>query len=56
MIGDKIDDVMFSDQNITCPFCLDIDFDLIGLKLHLLNGHCDKFNETPIKDKHRGHN
>ena len=33
-----------TDDNITCPFCKETDFDLIGLKSHLLNGDCDVFN------------
>lgn len=37
-------------ESITCPFCNETDFDFIGLKLHIVNGHCDKFNETPLKD------
>ena len=28
-----------------CPFCEEIDFDLTGLKYHLLN-YCEKFRET----------
>ena len=31
---------------VTCPFCHEADFDLIGLKIHLQRGHCDIFNET----------
>lgn len=27
---------------ISCPFCSESDFDLVGLKSHLLN-HCDAF-------------
>jgi len=30
---------------IICPFCGEDDFDLIGLKHHLLN-FCDEFRET----------
>jgi 4-hydroxy-3-methylbut-2-en-1-yl diphosphate synthase IspG/GcpE len=33
---------------IACPFCGDVDFDLIGLKRHLLNGWCECFNEVDI--------
>lgn len=28
---------------LTCPFCGVDDFDAIGLKYHLLSGHCDSF-------------
>ena len=33
-------------QDIVCPFCEEEDFDLIGLKSHLLKGHCDDFEKT----------
>ena len=32
-------------DELTCPFCGDKDFDLIGLKYHIQN-YCDKFNEV----------
>ena len=32
---------------ISCPFCGGLDFDKIGLKIHLESGHCDEYNETP---------
>lgn len=31
---------------IDCPFCDESDFDKIGLKSHLLNGHCEAFDKT----------
>ena len=31
---------------VPCPFCDEKDFDLIGLKHHLENGHCEIFNST----------
>ncbi len=31
-------------QFLDCPFCESHDFDLLGLKIHLLNGWCDRFN------------
>ena len=31
---------------MNCPFCNDNDFDLIGLKHHLLSGYCNIFNDT----------
>jgi len=34
-----------NDQNIICPFCLEKDFDLIGLKYHLKNGFCSQFEK-----------
>jgi hypothetical protein len=32
---------------LECPFCKDSDFDDIGLKLHLLRGHCEAFEAVP---------
>ncbi len=29
-----------------CPFCNEDDFDLIGLKIHFLRGHCEVFEQT----------
>lgn len=40
---DKYDGYV-SQVDITCPFCGEDDFDLFGLKLHLLNNWCDDFN------------
>lgn len=34
-----------SSDLVTCPFCKESDFDLIGLKYHLQQGHCDMYNE-----------
>jgi hypothetical protein len=36
------------DCDVICPFCGEGDFDLVGLKMHLLRGWCDKLNETSI--------
>ncbi len=33
-------------QYIECPFCGEKDFDLIGLKYHLVIGYCHIFNDT----------
>lgn len=30
----------------TCPFCGEKDFDLLGLKNHLIRGWCDVYNNT----------
>ena len=38
---------------VTCPFCGDDDFDLIGLKAHLLRGHCDQFEATIPPEEER---
>ena len=31
---------------VLCPFCGEDDFDLVGLKYHLMVGYCAVFNET----------
>jgi len=33
---------------INCPFCNDDDYDLIGLKMHLLRGWCEKFDTLKV--------
>lgn len=31
------------DALLACPFCAESDFDDVGLKIHLENGHCDVY-------------
>lgn len=31
---------------VECPFCEECDFDLVGLKVHLLRGGCKEFDDT----------
>jgi hypothetical protein len=40
---------------LVCPFCGENDFDLIGLKAHLLNGDCEAFAHTlsPLEEARR---
>lgn len=33
---------------VTCPFCGEGEFDLPGLKGHILNGWCEACNELPV--------
>lgn len=35
---------------ISCPFCGEKDFDLIGLKGHIWRGWCEAYEETPLSD------
>jgi hypothetical protein len=35
----------YEEEYIACPFCKCGDFDLIGLKSHIVNGDCVVFNE-----------
>ena len=32
------------EKTIQCPFCKEGDYDLVGLKDHLLHGDCETFN------------
>ena len=33
------------DDNITCPFCSEMEFDKAGLKNHLIN-YCEEYHNT----------
>ena len=35
-------------DEITCPFCGDIDFDSAGLKAHIVYGDCAEFESIPL--------
>ena len=39
-------------SDVSCPFCDATDFDLVGLKHHLLH-HCEPFAYTPGVDEER---
>lgn len=41
-------------SGIICPFCGEEDFDLIGLKIHLIVGWCDPFKDCPTSFKTGG--
>ena len=32
------------DEDVVCPFCKELGFDLVGLKSHLTHGDCEVFN------------
>lgn len=38
---------------VTCPFCGEGDFDLIGLKSHYEKQSCDPYNETVTTEQER---
>lgn len=38
-------------ENISCPFCKEDDFDLIGLKIHLESGWCEKYNSIDVNER-----
>lgn len=33
---------------MSCPFCEEKDFDVVGLKSHISRGDCEKYNEIDI--------
>lgn len=37
---------------VRCPFCGDGDFDLIGLKLHIDRGWCQRFEDIETTDRY----
>jgi hypothetical protein len=39
---------------LACPFCVEPDFDAMGLKLHLSLGWCDAYNDTPLPASMQG--
>lgn len=36
-------------SDVECPFCGDDGFDLIGLKIHLIN-YCDKYGSLSLEE------
>jgi len=38
---------------VTCPFCGEDDFDLIGLKYHLISGYCEIYESTEVSGRPR---
>ena len=36
---------------VACPFCGEDDFDLIGLKMHLMSGWCEVFDKLQISQR-----
>lgn len=45
-LGTKCCDVYHNE--VTCPFCSEEGFDIVGLKNHLLNEGCEEFNNTEL--------
>ena len=42
--------------DVSCPFCKEEGFDLIGLKSHLAHGDCEKYNEIDMVPRWLGFN
>ena len=42
--------------DVSCPFCKEEGFDLIGLKSHLAHGDCKKYNEIDMIPRWLGFN
>jgi hypothetical protein len=40
-------------EGIVCPFCKEDDFDLVGLRNHIMSGHCEPFESTPTIEQER---
>ena len=40
-------------KSVVCPFCGEDDFDLIGLKAHLMRGWCEVFEVTIRPEEER---
>jgi len=38
---------------VSCPFCGEDDFDLIGLKYHLISGYCETYESTEVSGRPR---
>ena len=38
-------------MEMKCPFCGDDDFDDVGLKIHLIFGHCETFENLDIDER-----
>jgi len=53
VIDEIIDHILETHRNrlVTCPFCDEEDFDLVGLKSHLVNGDCEEFNKVPLPNR-----
>lgn len=39
-----------SNNDVVCPFCKEGEFDLIGLKNHLVKGDCEAYNNININE------
>jgi hypothetical protein len=37
-----------TEPTLSCPFCGEDDFDLIGLKMHLIRGWCEAFDNLKL--------
>jgi hypothetical protein len=46
-ILELLDTIQKSVTTVDCPFCNEEDFDLIGLRHHLMVGDCKSFEDTP---------
>jgi hypothetical protein len=42
---------MNENEYVTCPFCGEGGFELIGLKIHLDMGHCEEFNNIDVMER-----
>ena len=54
--GFKKNDPISVSTDVSCPFCKEEGFDLIGLKSHIAHGDCEKYNEIDIAPRWLGFN
>ena len=47
----KKNDPISVSTDVSCPFCKEEGFDLIGLKSHLEHGDCEIYNETKTSQR-----
>jgi hypothetical protein len=45
---DGTDSTLHPASMLACPFCGEAEFDAVGLKIHLLAGHCNEFDAVPV--------
>ena len=49
-LADEFERLAKAGSNLTCQFCSETDFDLIGLRMHIERGWCDVFEAIPNRD------
>jgi hypothetical protein len=42
-----------TNSDLTCPLCGETDFDKVVLKIHIINGWCDEFENTKVPERYK---